>query len=218
MAEDNRIDKLEQQLNRIEGLLNKNIDNSNSTPTARVQQPTPPKKEIKQVLNNVKKEVKKERSYRLSNNFGTEMITPIMLIGVMIGIIVGIPFINLLFFILLPLAGILAIKYLQIESDHRIIVGFKKAIVTTLVLGFVAAIISSIVQLSLQVFLAGPTSDFFSSMLSGMDQSTFNILMTFFGFDRAFELIPMLARVLLKLIIFPIFAMVGGLIGSKFLR
>jgi len=161
----------------------------------------------------------KEKKNLIENNIiDAEVITPVLFIGVIAGILCGIPILSLLFFIIIPIAGIVSILYLRAEQDYRVYIGTKKGIFTGVLMGIVAAIVSLIVTISLEAFLGVPIYNLITNMFGFLNTNTLNIVIALSGADAALSLNGIITRLLITLISFPILGGLFSFLGAKFLR
>ena len=112
----------------------------------------------------------------------------------------------------------LSIIYLRAEQDFEVNIGVKKGAVTGLLMGVVAAIVSLVLIISLEAFLAQPIYDLISNVFSFLGTDMLNIVISLSGADVALSLNAIFTRLLVTLFAFPVLGLLFGAIGAKFLR
>ncbi|MFA5382114.1 MAG: hypothetical protein WC356_03035 [Candidatus Micrarchaeia archaeon] len=161
---------------------------------------------------------KQNKNLNENNIIDSDVITPVLFIGILAGILCGVPVLSLLFFIIMPIAGILSIVYLKAEQDYKTNIGIKKGIITGILVGILASIVSLIVIISLGAFLGVQIYGLMTNIFGFLDTNTLNTLITISGGDATLSLNGIITRLFITIISFPILSGFFGLLGAKFLR
>ena len=143
------------------------------------------------------------------------LLTPVLLLGVTAGILTGIPLLSLLFFLIIPIASAVVIVYIRAEDDFKTVVGIKKGAAAGALTGLVAAIVSFIVVLSLEVMLAGPVYNFIIGTFDFLDENMLNLVLSLSGADRTLSFSVLWIRALISFTLYP---MLGALFGALFAK
>ncbi len=161
---------------------------------------------------------KSKKNLSESNTISAEIITPVLFVGIIAGILCGIPLLSLLFFIIMPIAGIVSIIYLRSEDNYLVYIGSKKGFIVGALTGVVAAISSLILIILLEAFIGAQSYGVITSIFGFLDGSILNIIIALAGADVALSVNIIILRLLITLITFPLLGGIFGYLSARFLR
>jgi len=153
-----------------------------------------------------------------TNKINAELLTPVLFVGTITGILCGIPILSLLFFIILPIGGIVSIIYLRAEHDYKVYISAKTGFITGALTGIVAALVSLILIISLEVFLGAQIYGIVSSIFGFLDTNLLNLIIALSGGNVALNLNGIITRLGITIITFPILGGLFALLTAKFIR
>lgn len=153
-----------------------------------------------------------------TSNINTELITPVLFIGIITGILCGIPLLSLLFFIIIPIGGIVSVIYLRAEHEYMVYINPKKGFITGALTGLMATIISLVLIVSLEVFFGAHIYGIINGLFGFLDSGILNIIIALSGANVSLSLNGIITRLGVTIILFPILGGIFGFLTAKFLR
>ncbi len=174
-------------------------------------------KEVKEVKTDVKKLTKKKvkvSKIPFDDSIDIGILTPVLIIGIVTGVLTGLSILGLFFIILLPIFGVILMRLFPLYLGVR--GGMKKAFASCIATGIFAAVISTIILLILEIFLASSIYEFVKPFVDFLDPTMLSILLGSVGLDTTVSFVGLLTRFIISVILYPILLLLGALVYLKF--